>query len=186
MKIMIDGKEVKCESLDIIFDFEDEDGDKELKIHPTDEGLVYDVFEKDGGEVIRTGYQFVDDIVELTSTCEAVCERCEKPCAYHPEVCLCEDCAKDTLPEQTPEPFDYVAFTIAYESDELSEEEVIDGFQRLIDSGLVWSLQGNYGRTALQLIEDGHCHHQGTYPNTIERNHCINPDSLIEPPSGPK
>ena len=154
---MIDGKEVKCDSLDIIFDFEDEDGDKELKIHPTDEGLVYDVLEKDGDEVIQTGYQFVDDIVELTSAYEAVCERCEKPCEYHPEVCLCEDCAKDTLPEQTPEPFDYVAFTIAYEDDALSDEEVVKGFQHLIDSGLVWSLQGRYGRQAQRLIDHGLC-----------------------------
>jgi len=158
MKIMIEGKEVKCDSLDIIFDFEDEDGDRELKIHPTDEGLVYDVFEKDGDEVIQTGYQLVDDIVELTSPYEAVCERCVKPCAYHPEVCLCEDCAKDTLPEQTPEPFDYVSFISDYEDGELDDEEIAKGFQCLIDSGLVWSLQGSYGRMALHLIAEGVCH----------------------------
>jgi hypothetical protein len=46
---------------------------------------------------------------------------------------------------------------IAYESGELQEEEVIALFQRLINSGLVWRLQGHYGRTARALIEAGLC-----------------------------
>lgn len=47
---------------------------------------------------------------------------------------------------------------IAYENGELSEEEVIELFQDLIDSGQVWSLQGHYGRTAAALIDAGLCH----------------------------
>lgn len=43
------------------------------------------------------------------------------------------------------------------EGGDASEEEVIAAFQTLIDSGLVWNLQGWYGRTAAQLIEDGRC-----------------------------
>ena len=46
---------------------------------------------------------------------------------------------------------------IAYESGEMQDEEIIDFFQRLIDSGMAWSLQGSYGRMAMRLIEDGVC-----------------------------
>lgn len=48
-------------------------------------------------------------------------------------------------------------FVMAYESGELDDEEIIAGFQSLIDSGLAWQLQGHYGRTAKALIENGHC-----------------------------
>jgi hypothetical protein len=54
--------------------------------------------------------------------------------------------------------FDTYGFIIRYEDGECTTEEMIEGFQALIDSGLVWGLQGSYGRTARQLIEDGHCH----------------------------
>lgn len=55
----------------------------------------------------------------------------------------------------TKEPFDTVDFIMSFEGGELSEAEVIDGFQHLLDSGMVWSLQGMYGRTARQLIDAG-------------------------------
>ena len=35
------------------------------------------------------------------------------------------------------------------------EQEVIDAWQHLVDTGLAWSLQGSFGRTAAQLIEEG-------------------------------
>ena len=38
------------------------------------------------------------------------------------------------------------------------EEEVIAAWQHLIDTGLAWSLQGFFGRTACQLIKEGICH----------------------------
>lgn len=44
---------------------------------------------------------------------------------------------------------------IAYESGEMDEDEVVEFFQMLVDTGLAWSLQGSYGRTAAALIEDG-------------------------------
>lgn len=49
-------------------------------------------------------------------------------------------------------------FIMDFESGELSEEELIKGFQKLIDSGLAWQLQGCYGRTTTALIEAGLCH----------------------------
>jgi hypothetical protein len=44
-----------------------------------------------------------------------------------------------------------------YESGSMCETETIDFFQALIDSGVVWKLQGSYGRTAKRLIEAGRC-----------------------------
>ena len=34
----------------------------------------------------------------------------------------------------------------------------IEAWQHLIDTGLAWSLQGWFGRTAMAMIEDGVCH----------------------------
>jgi hypothetical protein len=50
---------------------------------------------------------------------------------------------------------------MAYESGDLTQEEIVAGFQELIDSGLVWGLQGTYGRQAEQLIKAGLCHPVG-------------------------
>jgi hypothetical protein len=43
----------------------------------------------------------------------------------------------------------------AYEDGKLSEDEVIELFQSLVDNGWAWSLQGRYGRTAMDLIGAG-------------------------------
>lgn len=44
---------------------------------------------------------------------------------------------------------------IAYETGELNHDEIVQLFQNLVDTGLAWSLQGHYGRTAQALIEAG-------------------------------
>jgi len=38
-----------------------------------------------------------------------------------------------------------------------SEDEVIEAWQFLIDTGLAWRLQGRIGRAAMDLIEAGYC-----------------------------
>ena len=58
--------------------------------------------------------------------------------------------------------FDTVGFVIDFESGNLSEEDVIEGFQHLINDGTVWQLQGSYGRTAAALIEAGLCEESHT------------------------
>lgn len=62
-------------------------------------------------------------------------------------------------------PYDVTGAIIAFEQGDLGEEEVIELFQHLIDTGLAWSLQGSYGRAAHSLISQGYCHRPG------EQNH---------------
>ena len=50
---------------------------------------------------------------------------------------------------------DRVDLIMQFESGELSEEGIIELFQDLVDSGMAWTLQGHYGRTATALIEAG-------------------------------
>lgn len=53
--------------------------------------------------------------------------------------------------------FDLVSFVMAYEGGELDQDAMVAGFQAMIDDGVVWQLQGHYGRTAMALIEQGLC-----------------------------
>ena len=52
---------------------------------------------------------------------------------------------------------DQVSKIMAFESGELAFDATVELFQELIDSGLVWQLQGSYGRMASSLIENGYC-----------------------------
>ena len=42
-----------------------------------------------------------------------------------------------------------------------TEEQQIEAWQHLIDTGLCWQLQGWFGRTATDLIAQGVCHKAG-------------------------
>lgn len=44
---------------------------------------------------------------------------------------------------------------IRYEDGDMSQAEEIAMFQKLVRSGLAWSLQGSYGRTARAMIDAG-------------------------------
>jgi len=46
---------------------------------------------------------------------------------------------------------------IKYENGKMSEHEVIEFFQELINTGEAWTLQGHYGRIATALIRAGMC-----------------------------
>lgn len=50
-----------------------------------------------------------------------------------------------------------------------SEEQAIEAWQTLINTGMVWQLQGWFGRTAKWLIEEGIC----TNPRN-EQAHTLN------------
>jgi hypothetical protein len=51
--------------------------------------------------------------------------------------------------------FDLTTRIIEFETGEATEEQVIELFQYLVDTGLAWSLQGSYGRIAQNWIEIG-------------------------------
>ena len=62
----------------------------------------------------------------------------------------------DTTPNPERKPtMNNINQILAYENGELDEAGVIELFQSLVSTGLAWSLQGHYGRTANALIEAG-------------------------------
>jgi len=46
---------------------------------------------------------------------------------------------------------------MAFEDGTLSDEDLVGFVQDGINSGLIWKLQGSYGRLAMQMIRDGAC-----------------------------
>ncbi len=53
--------------------------------------------------------------------------------------------------------FELTAAIGDYEQGELDRDQVVELFQRLIDTGMAWHLQGSYGRMAASLIASGEC-----------------------------
>jgi len=53
--------------------------------------------------------------------------------------------------------YDACAAIEGFDGEEHTEDEIIEAFQLLIDTGAAWTLQGFYGRTAANLIEQGLC-----------------------------
>ena len=51
--------------------------------------------------------------------------------------------------------YDLAGNISAYEEGRLDNEDIITLFQYLVDTGLAWSLQGHYGRSANQFIQAG-------------------------------
>ena len=59
-----------------------------------------------------------------------------------------------------------IDFIIAYENGELDRDQIVAGFQSLIDSGAIDHLQGHYQRQALELLKSGECSLRGA-PNLL-------------------
>jgi len=51
--------------------------------------------------------------------------------------------------------FDVVSAIMDYESGNMTEEDAIEFFQHLLDTGTIYSLQGSYQRTAQSLLDAG-------------------------------
>ncbi len=51
--------------------------------------------------------------------------------------------------------FDLLGKMMAWEDGSLDCDDVVPFFQRIVDSGLVWKLQGTYGRTAQNMLDAG-------------------------------
>ena len=51
---------------------------------------------------------------------------------------------------------DVVNQIMAYEQGDMDDEEVIDFFQTLLDTRIIYSLQGSYQRQAQALLEAGY------------------------------
>lgn len=75
---------------------------------------------------------------------------------------------------------------INYENGELSEADEVAMFQKLINSGDVWHLQGSYGRRAMDLLRAGLCElatipFKDAYGNRIPSRYEVQPGTTGAP-----
>ena len=65
-----------------------------------------------------------------------------------------------------------VNYIMGYECGDLNDTETLELFSHLIKNGMVWNLQGHYGRTANQLIIHDYINKNGEinwdYINSLE------------------
>jgi hypothetical protein len=61
-----------------------------------------------------------------------------------------------------PERGQLTTMLIKFEERQTTTEEVLELFSVLIQTGMAWSLQGSYGRTARHLIDQGSLSEDGT------------------------
>lgn len=54
------------------------------------------------------------------------------------------------------DPTNLISDIIAFEDGLLEDDECLAMFQHLVDTGMAWTMQGFYGRTAEALIEQGY------------------------------
>jgi len=52
--------------------------------------------------------------------------------------------------------YDVVGKIMEHEDGVLDQEETLELFQHLVDTGMAWQLQGSYGRIAVALIRAGY------------------------------
>jgi hypothetical protein len=67
--------------------------------------------------------------------------------------------------------------------EDVSEDEVIEGYQELINSGLAWKLEGHVGRQAMGAIEAGLCTlgevgHRDYWGNYVPSKHEVEAGSV--------
>ncbi len=90
---------------------------------------------------------------------------------------------------------DMVTLMMDFENGDLDDQQTIELFQQLIDSGTVWHLQGFYGQMASELIRNGYCQlsepsHRNAYGNTVpsreaaENIHAHQTSGTFDPMSG--
>ncbi len=69
--------------------------------------------------------------------------------------------------EQVKGGLDLTSAIVEFEQGGLNDDQTLELFQRLVDTGLAWKLQGVYGRTAQRFIEAGLIHR--AEPSTAQR-----------------
>ena len=62
-----------------------------------------------------------------------------------------------TLTYEDMDPYTACAIAEGFSDGEPTEDELNAAWQYLIDTGMAWTLQGWYGRSAMSLIEAGTC-----------------------------